>query len=451
MHDVVGTLSFSRPMLTRLFKLDAHGTNVRREAIAGLTTFAAMAYILAVNPSVLGQAGMDKGALITATAVASALMTLVMALATNYPIALAPGMGLNAFFAFGLCLGAKIPWPAALGLVFYGGVIFFVLSVTGIRRQIIESIPQEMKLAITCGIGLFIAFIGLKGGGVVVSNPVTYVTLGNFGQPAPLLVLGGLILAAVLVWRRVPGAIILTIGILTLIGLILPSPDGGTLTPHPTRIFATPPSLEPLFLKLDLAYFWTHWQACLPLLLALLFVDLFDNMGTLIAVCQRAGLLDAAGNLPRLGRALAADAAAAMIGSSLGTSTVTSYIESAAGVEAGGRTGLTAISTAICFLLALFLNPLISIIPAAATAPALVIVGIFMMQSVVELDLKDFSKAVPAVVTMLAMPLTFSIAEGISLGFVVYVGMNLLIGRGRTVRPLAYVLALLFLFHLIAK
>ena len=451
MPGVGGTLIFSHPMLTRFFNLEAQGTHVRREAIAGLTTFAAMAYILAVNPSVLSQAGMDKGALITATAVASALMTLVMALATNYPIALAPGMGLNAFFAFGLCLGAKIPWPAALGLVFYGGVIFFVLSVTGIRRQIIESIPREMKLAITCGIGLFIAFIGLKGGGVVVAHPVTFVALGNFGQPAPLLVLGGLILAAVLVWRKVPGAIILTIAVLTLIGLVLPGPAGGTLTPYPTQIVAAPPSLEPLFLKLDLAYFWTHWQACLPLLLALLFVDLFDNMGTLIAVCQRAGLLDSDGNLPRLGRALAADAAAAMIGSSLGTSTVTSYIESAAGVEAGGRTGLTAVTTAGCFLLALFLNPLISIIPAAATAPALVIVGIFMMQSVVDLDLKDFSKAVPAVVTMLAMPLTFSIAEGISLGFVVYVGLNLLIGRGRTIRPLAYVLALLFLFHLISR
>lgn len=438
-------------MLTYWFKLAAHGTNIRREAIAGLTTFAAMAYILAVNPSILSQAGMDKSALITATALASALMTMVMALATNYPIALAPGMGLNAFFAFGLCLGAKIPWPAALGLVFYGGVIFFVLSVTGIRRQIIEAIPHEMKLAITCGIGLFIAFIGLKGGGVVVAHPVTYVALGNFGQPAPLLVLGGIILAAVLVWRKVPGAIILTVALLTLIGMVVPSPTGGTLTQHPTEILAAPPSLAPLFGKLDLGYFWSHWQACLPLLLALLFVDLFDNMGTLIAVCQRAGLLDAAGNLPGLGRALAADAAAAMVGSTIGTSTVTSYIESAAGVEAGGRTGLTAITTAICFLLALFFNPLISIIPAAATAPALVIVGIFMMQSVVELDLKDFSKAVPAVVTMLAMPLTFSIAEGIALGFVVYVSLNVLIGRGKTVRPLAYVLAILFLLHLIAR
>lgn len=438
-------------MFEARFQLQKNQTTIRREIIAGLTTFAAMAYILAVNPSILAQAGMEKGALIAATALASALMTLVMALATNYPIALAPGMGLNAFFAFTLCLGARIPWEAALGLVFYGGVLFFILSVTGIRRQIIESIPHEMKLAITCGIGLFIAFIGLKGGGVVVANSATFVALGNFGQPAPMLVLGGVILAAVLVWRKIPGAIILTIAVLTAIGLFLPAPGGGQLTSLPKQILDFPPSLAPSFLKLDLTYLWTHWRTCLPLLLALLFVDLFDNMGTLIAVCQRAGLLDTAGNLPRLGRALAADAVAAMVGSTLGTSTVTSYIESAAGVEAGGRTGLTAVVTAICFLLALFFNPLIAIIPAAATAPALVIVGVFMMQSVVELDLKDFSKAVPAVVTMLAMPLTFSIAEGISLGFVVYVGLNLLIGRAATIRPLAYVLAILFLLHLIFR
>lgn len=447
-----GGLSNSRFMSTTGFNLEAHGTTVRRELVAGLTTFAAMAYILAVNPSILSQTGMDKGALITATALASALMTLVMAVATNYPIALAPGMGLNAFFAFGLCLGAKIPWPAALGLVFYGGVIFFLLSVSGIRRQIIEAIPQEMKLAITCGIGLFIAFLGLKGGGVVVASKDTFVTLGNFGQPAPLLVLGGIILAAVLIWRRVPGAIIITVAFLTVLGLFIPNPGSvGNLTSLPTAVLAVPASLAPSFFRLDLAYFWIHWQSCLPLLLALLFVDLFDNMGTLIAVCQRAGLVAADGRLPRLGRALMADAAAAMVGSVLGTSTVTSYIESAAGVEAGGRTGLTAMATAGFFLLALFLNPLIAIIPAAATAPALVIVGVFMMQSVGELDLKDFSKAVPAVVTMLAMPLTFSIAEGIALGFVVYVALNLLIGRGRTVKPLAYVLGVLFLIHLVVR
>jgi AGZA family xanthine/uracil permease-like MFS transporter len=437
-------------MLNRIFQLEQHGTTVRREIIGGVTTFAAMAYILAVNPSILVASGMDKGALITATALSAALMTIVMALMTNYPIALAAGMGVNAFIAFTVCGTMGIPWPAALGLVFYSGFIFLVLSVTGIRRKLIEAIPAELKLAITCGIGLFIAFIGLKGGGVIVADPATFVTLGDFHQPAPLLVLFGIVLTAVLVWRKVPGAIVIGVLALTVIGLFLPNPDGkGTITTQPDQLLALPASLAPTFLKLDLGYFWANWQKCLPVVLALLFVDLFDNMGTLIAVCQRAGLLDAKGNLPRIGRALTADATAAMVGSTLGTSTVTSYIESAAGVEAGGRTGLTAIVTAICFLLALFFNPIIGIIPAAATAPALVIVGVFMMQSSAELDLRDFAKAVPAVITMLVMPLAFSIAEGIAVGFVVYVAFMAGCGRGREVSPLAYVLGALFLAHLI--
>ena len=438
-------------MLDRIFELQKYGTNLRRELIAGLTTFAAMAYILAVNPAILSQAGIDRGALITATALASALMTLVMALATNYPIALAPGMGLNAFFAFGICLGAKIPWQAALGLVFYSGVVFLILTLTGIRRKLIESIPHELKMAITCGIGLFIAFIGLKGAGIISANPATFVSLGDIRQPGPMMALAGIIVAAVLVWRKVPGAIILTVLGLTALGFVLKTGDGKTVTAIPESFISAPASLAPTFLKLDLSYFWNNWRVCLPLLVALLFVDLFDNMGTLIGVCQRAGLLDKDGNLPKIGRALTADATAAMIGSTFGTSTVTSYIESAAGVEAGGRTGLTAVATSICFLLALFLSPLIAVIPAAATAPALVIVGVFMMQSITELDLKDFAKAVPAVVTMLAMPLTFSIAEGIALGFVVYVFFMLGIGRGREVKPLSWVLGLLFLAHLIFK
>ena len=445
----------SSPVLERVFQLGQHQTSVRREFIAGITTFAAMAYILAVNPGILGQTGMDRGALISATALASALMTLVMALATNYPIALAPGMGLNAFFTYGLCLGGKIPWQAALGLVFYSGCIFLILTLTGIRKKLIEAIPHELKLAITCGIGLFIAFIGLKNGGIIIASPPTFVSLGDLHQPGPLLVLGGIVLTAVLVWRKVPGAIILVIAAITILGLFLTSTgtDGKAVpvTSPPSAILSAPASLAPTFLHLDLGYFPAHWRQCLPLLLALLFVDLFDNMCTLIGVCQRAGLLDAQGNLPKLGRALTADATAAMVGSTLGTSTVTSYIESAAGVEAGGRTGLTAIVTAGCFLLAPFLNPLIAIIPAAATAPALVIVGVFMMQSIAELDLKDFSKAVPAVITILAMPLTFSIAEGIALGFVVYVLFALGIGRAREVKPLAWVLGVLFLAHLIWK
>jgi AGZA family xanthine/uracil permease-like MFS transporter len=439
-------------MLDRWFQLSALGTTVRREVVAGLTTFAAMAYILAVNPAILAGAGIDRGALITATALASAIMTVVMALATNYPIALAPGMGLNAFFTFGICLGAKIPWEAALGIVFYSGLVFFVLSVTGVRRKILDAIPHELKLAITCGIGLFIAFIGLKNGGVIVASPPTLVGIGDFHAPGPWMVLVGVVAAGVLVWRKVPGAIVITVLGLTAAGLFLKAPGAsGTITTMPPALLSLPSSLAPTFLKLDLAYFWNHPGQCLPLMLALLFVDLFDNMGTLIGVCHRAGLLDAGGNLPKIGRALMADASAAMVGSTLGTSTVTSYIESAAGVEAGGRSGLTAVTAAGCFLLALFLSPVIAVIPGVATAPALVIVGVFMMQSVAELDLKDFSKALPAVVTMIAMPLTFSIAEGIALGFIVHVAFNLLAGRAGRSTPLAYLLAVLFLAHLLFR
>jgi AGZA family xanthine/uracil permease-like MFS transporter len=435
-------------MLERLFSLKAHQTSVSQEVVAGLTTFAAMAYILAVNPAILSTTGMDKGALITATAIASGVMTAVMALATNYPIALAPGMGLNAFFAFTLCGAKGIPWPAALGLVFYSGLIFLALSVTGLRKKIVEAIPLELKLAITAGIGFFIAFIGLKNGGVVVANPATFVGLGDLSKPGPLLVIAGTIATAILVARKIPGAIILVILALTVVGLIFPAPDGkGMITPIPTGIINLPASLAPTFLKLDLSYFWRNFIGALPIVLAILFVDLFDNMGTLIGVSKRAGLLDKEGNLPKIGRAFMADAGAAMFGSTLGTSTVTSYIESAAGVEAGGRTGLTVMVTAVCFLLALFLAPLILIIPGVATAPALVIVGAFMMQGLAELDLRDFEKTAPAFVTILAMPLAFSISEGVAFGLLTYVGLRIGTGKAKEVGLITYILAFLFILH----
>ena len=436
-------------MIERFFRLTENGTTVRKEAIAGLTTFAAMAYILAVNPSILGLSGMDRGAVIVATAIASAIMTVVMALMTNFPIALAPGMGINAFFTFGICLGAKIPWQAALGLVFYSGAAFFALTVTGARQKIIEAIPHSLKIAISCGIGLFIAFIGLKGGGLITKSDATLVTLGPMNTPGTWLVLAGIILSSVLVLRRVRGALILGILALTVLGLFLSGETPGShITSAPASLFSMPPSLTPTLFQLDLGYFWSHWRTCVPLVLALLFVDVFDNLGTLIGVCSRAGLMDSQGNLPKMGRVLTADAAAAMVGSCLGTSTVTSYIESAAGVEAGGRTGLTAIVTALGFVAALFLSPIIAMIPAVATAPALILVGVFMMQGIKDLDLKDFGVAVPAVVTMLAMPLTFSIAEGIALGFIVHVGCLALSGRAREISWLGYVLGALFVAHL---
>ena len=450
-------------MLDRFFSLKEHGSSPAREIIAGLTTFAAMAYILAVNPLILSQTGIDKGALVTATAVASAVMTIIMALATNYPIALAPGMGLNAFFTYTICLAKGIPWQAALGFVFYSGLIFLALTVSRLRQRIVEAIPFELKLAITSGIGFFIALIGLENGGLIVLNMATvpksgvplaeaspYLTLGDLGTIAPWLVIIGIILTGILVARRLPGAIVLVILLLTVLGLFIPAPDGsGMLTKPPNAIFNLPSSLAPTFLKLDLGYFWQHLLTALPLVLSFLFVDLFDNMGTLIGVSKRAGLLDEKGNLPKVGRAFMADACAAMFGSTLGTSTVTSYIESAAGVEAGGRTGLTAIVTAICFLLALFLTPLILVIPGVATAPALVVVGAFMMQGLAELDLRDFTKAAPAFMTIVIMPFAFSISEGIAFGILTHVGIKLGTGKAKEVGALTYILAVLFLLYFI--
>ena len=436
----------------RFFGLSEQGTTVRRELIGGLTTFAAMAYILAINPLILSKTGMNPAALVTATAIASALMTAAMALLTNYPIALAPGMGLNAFFTFTICLQKQVPWPAALGLVFYGGMFFFLLTVSGIRQKVVEAIPRDFKIAITCGIGLFIAFIGLKDGNVVVSNPATFVTIGDIASPETLLVVLGIITTGIGVARKIPGAIILNILALTVIDLALRGLhwiDAPVDLPHSP--VSLPASLAPIFLHLDLGWFWSHLSLAVPLVFSLLFVDLFDNMGTLIGVCQRAGLLDAEGNLPKIGRAFAADAGAAMIGSCLGTSTVTSYIESAAGVEAGGRTGLTSLFTAGCFLAALFFAPVILLIPAAATAPALVIIGVLMFQSVAELNLRDFSKAVPAAVAIMVMPLTFSISEGIALGLIADLGIRLGTGRAREIKPLEYVLGVLFALHYFFK
>ncbi|MFL6514967.1 MAG: NCS2 family permease [Chthoniobacterales bacterium] len=437
--------------LDRVFKLKARNTNVRTEITAGLTTFAAMAYILAVNPQILSTTGMDFGAVVTATALASAIMTIAFAWLTNWPIALAPGMGLNAFFAFTICGAMKVPWPAALALVFCSGLGFLLLTVTGARQRIIDAIPQHLKIAIACGIGLFIAFIGLQKGGVIVSSPATLLTAGKLGEPRVLMVLAGILVTAVLHQRRVKGAIVLSVLLLTLIGIFVPAADGQRLTQLPARLVAAPASLAPTFLAFDFRYVISHATQMLPLVLAFLFVDLFDNMGTLIGVCSRLGLMDDKGRLPGIGRALKADAAAAMVGASLGTSTVTSYIESAAGAEEGGRTGLTAIVVAICFLAALTLHPLLHAIPAEATAPALVVVGILMMQGLGKLDLQDFVHAVPCVLTVILMPLTFSISEGLAIGFVAYVTLMVGSGRARQLSVTAWVLAAIFLLHLVSR
>jgi len=433
-------------MLQRLFQLDRNRTTSGREFQAGLTTFAAMAYILAVNPAILANAGMDKGALVTVTALTAALATAIMALLTNYPIALAPGMGINAFFTFTIVLGKGLPWSEALGMVFVNGLIFLALSLTGIREKIIAAIPHALKIAVTCGIGLFIAFIGLKNGGVIVANSATFVGAGDFASGPVALCLAGVFLTIILVARGVPGAIVISIAVITLVGLLVPAAGGTKVTQLPSALIAAPHSPAPVFLKLTFNFLtsWTAFTVALPLILTLLLVDMFDNIGTLIGVTKRAGLLAADGTLPKAGRALLADSLATIASALFGTSTVVSYIESASGVEAGGRTGLTSLTTAGFFLLALFFTPLILIVPAAATAPALVVVGIFMMQSVIEIDMTDFKIAAPAVLTIFAIPLTFSIAEGIGLGLIAAAVLAIGLGKAKMLTTLGYFIAGIF-------
>jgi AGZA family xanthine/uracil permease-like MFS transporter len=433
-------------MLQRFFALDRHRTTVGRELQAGLTTFAAMAYILAVNPGILANTGMDKGALVTVTAVTAAVATTIMALMTNYPLALAPGMGINAFFTFTICLGKGVPWTEALGMVFVNGFVFLVLSVTGVREKIMAAIPPALKVAVSCGIGLFIAFIGLKNGGVVVANAATFVGPGNFTSGPTALCLAGIILTVVLVASRVTGAIVIGIVTVTVAGLFVHADGGGMVTRLPEHFLSLPASPAPVFLKLTFGFLASAkgFFAALPIILTLLLVDMFDNIGTLIGVTKRAGLLDATGRLPKAGRALLSDSIATLLSALCGTSTVVSYIESATGVAAGGRTGLTTLTTAALMLLALFLTPLILVVPAAATAPALVIVGIFMMQSVIEIPMDDFTVAAPAVLTIVAIPLTFSIAQGIGIGLVSAALLSLGLGRPRAFPPVGYVIAAVF-------
>lgn len=435
-------------MLQKLFKLSQHGTTTGREVQAGCTTFAAMAYILAVNPAILAAAGMPAEGLITVTAVSAAVSTLIMALFTNFPLALAPGMGINAYFAYTVCLGLGVPWQQALGLVFINGLAFLALSVSGIREKIINVIPFQLKMAITCGIGLFIAFIGLKNGGVIAAHPETFVTHGALGSPPALLCLGGIILTVVLMIRRVPGGIILSILAITLLGLVVPDGKGGMVTQLPERFVSLPASMGDTFMQLNLGYFADDFLKASTVVLTLLLIALFDNVGTLIGVTQRAGLLDQNGHLPGAGRALVADSLGVIASSVFGTSNVVSYIESASGVEAGGRTGLVGVTVAGLFVLALFFTPVIAAIPAAATAPALVVVGIFMFQSVAQLKLDDLRDAAPAFIIILATPLTFSIAEGIGLGLVAFALIQLTTGKARQTSWLVYTLAAIFAVHL---
>ena len=424
-----------RSIVDRYFRLTENGTDIHTELIAGLTTFLTMVYIVFVNPQILGNAGMDKGAVFVATCIAAAVSTLVMAFYANYPIALAPGMGLNAFFAFTVVLGYKYTWQQALAGVFCSGAIFFLISVFRLREYIINSIPKNLKLAISAGVGLFLGIIALEEAKIVVAHPVTLVTLGDLKQLPAVLCLLGFVVIVALNSRKVIGGTLIGILAVTFIGLPLGLAQFSGL-------MALPPSLAPTFFQLDFSR--VTELTFLIVIFSFLFVDLFDNAGTLIGVAHRAGLLDPQGNLPRMKQALIADSFAAMFGALIGTSTTTSYIESAAGVSAGGRTGLTAAFVALFFLLALFFSPLAGMIPTYASAAALLYVACVMTQGLAEIDWRDMTEYAPAVVAAVTMPLTYSIATGIGLGFITYALAKLIAGRLDEAKPAVLVLALVF-------
>ncbi|NBB80680.1 MAG: NCS2 family permease [Verrucomicrobia bacterium] len=430
-------------MLEKCFQLKAKGTTPARELMAGVTTFAAMAYILVVNPLILGNAGMDTQAVIMATGLAAAAGCFLMAFLTNYPIALAPGMGTNAYFAFIIVLGMGVSWQAALSLTFWNGIIFLILSVTGFRTKLAEAIPAGLQVGIQAGIGFFIALLGLKAAGIVESSPATIITHGDIAAPHIMLALGGLFLMCVLSARKVPGAILLSMAALALLGFLVKGPEGDPLTTAPESLVGIPSGMGATFLQIDWFFPFTN-PASLKILFVLLILDLFDSLGTIIGVSRRAKLVDADGKLPRMDKALSADALATIAGAFFGTSTTTSYIESAAGIEAGGRTGLTTTVVGIFFLLSLFFYPLIAAVPAIATAPALIFVGLLMGQSLRNIPYEDYTETLTAIFTALAIPLFFSITHGLAIGVILYLVMRLATGRAREVSWMTYVVGLLF-------
>jgi len=426
-------------LINRYFRLAENQTSVRQEFLGGLTTFVTMAYIVVVNPEILSQAGMPVDGVVFATCISAAAATLAMGLVANYPIALAPGMSLNAYFTYSVCLSMHIPWRTALAVVFFSGTAFLLLTVTRVREQIVNGMPACLKHSTAGGIGLFIAFIGMRNAKLVVANSATYVGLGSFGDPAVQTACIGLAVMIVLMARKINGAILIGILLTTVLGIVR------GIASRPTGILSLP---HPSSTLLQLDFRSALRLGLLEILFAFLFVDLFDNVGTLVGVCEQAGFIKE-GKIPRVGRALMADAIGTLFGSLTGTSTVTSYIESVAGVTAGARTGLSNVFVAAFFLAAMFCSPLAAAIPGYATAPALILVGALMTQSIARIEWQDFSEAVPAFITMLATPLTFSIATGLSLGLISYTVVKIAAGRIRDINPLVWILTALFLLRYI--
>lgn len=426
-------------MLEKLFHLKANNTTVKTEVIAGVTTFLTMAYILFVNPKMLSSIGMDYGSVFVATCLAAAIGCFIMGLIANYPIALAPGMGLNAFFTYTVVGQMGYTWQVALGAVFLSGVIFLFLSLFKIREWVINSIPMPLRLSITAGIGLFLGLIALQKAGIVVSNPDTMVGLGDLSKHGPILAALGFFMIVALSYRKVTGAVLISIFVITAIAVTL-----GDTQYH--GVFSLPPSIMPTIMELDIK--GALDIGLVSVIFAFLFVDLFDTSGTLIGVTQKGGLLDKDGNMPRLGRALLADSTATMAGAVLGTSTTTSYVESTAGITVGGRTGLTACIVGLLFLLCLFISPLAQMIPIYATAPALFFVAVLMTSGLAQIDWEDLTVAAPVVTATLSMPLTFSIANGIAFGFISWTAIKLISGRWRDLSLAMWVLSLLFVIKL---
>ena len=431
-------------MLEHLFKLEANKTTVRIEILAGITTFLSMSYIIFINPAILSQTGMDKGAVFVATCLAAAFGSALMGLLANYPIALAPGMALNTYFTYSVVLGSGYQWQVALGAVFISGLIFLSLSIFPIREYIINSIPKSLKISIVAGIGLFLGMIGFKSAGIITANPATLVTLGDLHQPTTLLAILGFFLIISLEALGIMASIIISVLAITFLSIVLGySKFYG--------IFSMPPSLMPTLMQMDIQGAFS--LGLVTIVFAFLFVDLFDNTGTLIGIAYRAGFINQDGKLPRIGRVLIADSLAAIASAILGTSTTTSYLESSIGVKVGGRTGLMATVVAILFLLALFLSPLAESIPVYATAPALIYVACLMAHAFADIDWKDVTEYAPAVITAITMPLTFSIADGISLGFITYTIVKLLSGKFRDLNiavlllTIAFILKLIFINH----
>lgn len=424
-------------MLKKLFGLDPAVTTVRTEVIAGITTFLTMAYILAVNPSILSATGMDKGALFTSTVLMSAIPTLLMALYAKLPFALAPGMGLNAFFAYTVCLSMGYRWQFALTAVLLEGLIFILLTATNLREKIVDVLPKAIKSSLGPGIGMFIAFIGLQNSGIIVKNDATFVALGDLTSGSALLGVIGLVITSILLIRKVQGALLIGILVATVIGI----PMGLTKM---NGIVSTPPSIEPIFMQFEWEHIFTRDMVIV--VFTLLFIDIFDTIGTLVGVCIKANIMDKNGKIPFIKKAFFVDAIGTTLGSMLGSSTVTTFVESASGVSAGGRSGLTSFVTSICFFCALFLSPFFLAVPSAATGPVLILVGLMMTSSILKVDFSDYKESIPAFLCIIVMPFAYSISDGIVIGLLSYIFLHLLSGQYKDLTVGTCILGLIFLF-----